>query len=136
MISTKTFWVCVVFCWYRFLSKKIMLDVALADNNDKPPLNEPSPPTYLEMTNVIANKYAKLVEVSIEFLSLGEIDTMSERYEAEVRIRSRWYDDEEIDEYDKTRHWYPKLFKCAFRKLHFLSWKLCFAFLFYFPEFE
>ena len=87
-----------------------MLDVALAANNDKPPLNEPSPPTYLEMTNVIANKYAKLVEVSIEFLSLGEIDTMSERYEAEVRIRSRWYDDEEIDEYDKTRHWYPKLF--------------------------
>ena len=61
------------------------------------------------MTNIV-NKYAKLVEVSIEFLSLGEIDTMSERYEAEVRIRSRWYDDEEIDEYDKSIHWYPKLF--------------------------
>ena len=68
-------------------------------NNEKPPLHEQSPPTYLEMTN-IANKYAKLIEVSIEFLSLGEIDTMSERYEAEVRIRSRWYDDEEIDEYE------------------------------------
>ena len=77
--------------------------------NEKLLIHEPSPPTYLEMTN-IANKYAKLIEVSIEFLSLGEIDTMSERYEAEVRIRSRWYDDEEIDEYDKTRHWYPKLF--------------------------
>ena len=84
-----------------------MLDLALG--NEKLPLNEPNPPTYVEMTN-IANKYAKLVEVSIEFLSLGEIDTMSERYEAEVRIRSRWYDDEEIDEYDKSIHWYPKLF--------------------------
>ena len=86
-----------------------MIDLAL-ENNEKMPINiDPNPPTYLEMTTN-ANKYAKLVEVSIEFLSLGEIDTMSERYEAEVRIRSRWYDDEEIDEYDKSRHWYPKLF--------------------------
>ena len=83
-----------------------MLDLDKA--NDKNSLIDPQPPTYVEMTSL--NKYAKLVEVSIEFLSLGEIDTMNEKYEAEVRIKSRWYDDEEIDEYDKSIHWYPKLF--------------------------
>lgn len=54
--------------------------------------------------------YARLVWVRIEFITFGEVDTMNERYHAEVKIRSKWYDDGEIDEYDSTRHWNPKLY--------------------------
>ena len=61
-------------------------------------------------TNEKITGYGKLVEVSIEFLSIGEIDIMNEIYDAEVKIKSRWYDDEDIDEYDRDVHWYPKLF--------------------------
>ena len=46
----------------------------------------------------------------IEFINLGEIDTMNEKYSAEVRIKSRWYDDEEIEEFDKKKHWNPRLY--------------------------
>ena len=62
------------------------------------------------INSVSVNCYAKLVEVRIEFITLGEIDTMNEKFNAEVRIISRWYDDEDIDEYDKKKHWSPKLF--------------------------
>ena len=54
--------------------------------------------------------YAKLVEVRIEFISIGEVDTMNEKFQAQVKVTSRWYDDEEIDVYDKSKHWNPKLF--------------------------
>jgi hypothetical protein len=57
-----------------------------------------------------AANYAKLIEVRIEFLSFGEVDTMNEKFQAEVKVRSRWYDDEDIEIYDKSIHWYPKLF--------------------------
>lgn len=65
-------------------------------------------PNFIKVDAV--NSYAKLVEVRIEFLNLGEIDTMNEKFSAEVRIKSRWYDDEEIEEFDKKKHWHPKLF--------------------------
>jgi hypothetical protein len=64
--------------------------------------------TMLKMSS--SSNYAKLIEVRIEFLTFGEVDTMNEKFQAEVRVRSRWYDDEDIDIYDKTKHWYPKLF--------------------------
>ena len=35
--------------------------------------------------------YAKLVWVRIEFITFGEVDTLSEKYQAEVKIRSKWY---------------------------------------------
>lgn len=70
-------------------------------------LMESTNPTFIKMNST---SYAKLVEVRIEFVSIGEIDTMNEKYQAEFRIRARWYDDEEIFEFDKRRHWYPKLF--------------------------
>ena len=66
------------------------------------------PSSFVKMASV--SNYAKLIEVRIEFMSLGEVDTMNEKYQAEVKIRSRWYDDEIIDQYDKNKHWNPKLF--------------------------
>lgn len=54
--------------------------------------------------------FAKLVWVRIEFCSFGDVDTVNEKYQAEVKIKSKWYHEEAIDEYDKKKHWYPKLF--------------------------
>lgn len=53
--------------------------------------------------------YAKLVWVRIEFIQFGEVDTFNEKYQAEVKIRAKWYD-EDIDQYDRDKHWYPKLY--------------------------
>lgn len=67
------------------------------------------PSAIIEMQN--SKSFAKLVWVSIEFLAIGEVDTMNEKYQAEVRIISKWYDDDgDITEYDKKNYWYPKLF--------------------------
>lgn len=66
------------------------------------------PPVIMEMNSF--KGYAKLIEIRVEFLTIGEVDTMNERYEAEVRIKSRWYDEDIIEEYDKDKHWNPKLF--------------------------
>jgi len=65
-------------------------------------------PNFIKVDSV--NSYAKLVEVRIEFLNLGEIDTMNEKFSAEVRIKSRWYDDDDIQEFDKKKNWHPRLF--------------------------
>ena len=43
--------------------------------------------------------------LSIQFLTIGEVDTTNEKYQAEVLIRSRWYMDEEVEKYDKAIHW-------------------------------
>lgn len=56
------------------------------------------------------SSYAKLVWVRIEFLTFGEVDTFNEKYQAEVKIRSKWYDEGDIEEYDRDKHWYPKLY--------------------------
>ena len=54
--------------------------------------------------------FAKLIWVRIEFCGIGDIDTVNEKYQAEVKIKSKWYDEGDIEEYDKKKHWYPKLF--------------------------
>lgn len=53
--------------------------------------------------------FAKIVWVRIEFIAFGEVDTFNEKYQAEVKIRAKWYD-EDIDTYDKNKNWYPKLY--------------------------
>jgi hypothetical protein len=51
----------------------------------------------------------KLVEVSIRFLSIGEIDTMNEKYQAEILIESKWNLDDLLT-YDPKVDWNPKLY--------------------------
>ena len=50
------------------------------------------------------------VEVFIKFIRIGEIDTMNEKYHSEIRVESKWVDDEIIVEYDKAKHWNPLLY--------------------------
>jgi hypothetical protein len=52
----------------------------------------------------------RIVQVVIEFTRIGEIDTMNEKYQAEVIIESKWRDKHDIREYDPNFHWNPRLF--------------------------
>lgn len=53
----------------------------------------------------------KFVEVFIQFVRIGEIDTMNEKYQAEVNIESRWITNEQLNgKYDPNLHWNPKIY--------------------------
>lgn len=54
----------------------------------------------------------RIVQVVIEFTRIGEIDTMNEKYQAEIIIESKWRDKRDYDniEYDPDVHWNPRLF--------------------------
>ena len=51
------------------------------------------------------------VEIVIEFVKIGEIDTMNEKYQAEFNIESKWIEnDNTIIKYDPNKHWNPQLY--------------------------
>lgn len=51
------------------------------------------------------------IRTSIEFLSIGEVDTLNEKFQAEVRIISKWFDNRaDKKKYDRKKDWNPKLF--------------------------
>ena len=56
------------------------------------------------------SKLTKYVEVYIRFLSFGEIDTMNEKYQAEILIESKWSLDGDLSSYDPKIDWNPKLY--------------------------
>jgi hypothetical protein len=57
----------------------------------------------------IYNDKIKLVEVLIQFCRIGEIDTINEKYQAEVRIEAKWLEKEPLDVYDPKKDWNPML---------------------------
>ena len=72
-----------------------------------------------ESNSLIPNSDAVEVQVRVEFLNLGTIDTMNEKYEAEVKIISRWEDkksdfgDKKVFKLEKDKkfeYWHPDLF--------------------------
>ena len=63
--------------------------------------------------NLIGDNEKKFnyVEVLFEFVKFGEIDTMNEKYQAEVNIESKWIElDQTITQYDPKKNWNPQLF--------------------------
>ena len=56
------------------------------------------------------NEEAKIVEVFIKFIRVGEIDTMNEKYHAEIRIESKWRESQNMTEYDPNINWNPLLY--------------------------
>lgn len=51
------------------------------------------------------------VHVHVEFLKIGEIDIMNEKYTAEVHIQSKWNEyNLDIKKYDPKEHWNPQLY--------------------------
>lgn len=65
----------------------------------------PRPTSYL-----YDNEKIKLVEVLIQFCRIGEIDTINEKYQAEVSIEAKWLEKESISVYDAKVHWNPMLY--------------------------
>lgn len=60
---------------------------------------------------VEADTVIRQVHVHVEFLKIGEIDIMTEKYTAEVHIQSKWDESNlEITKYDPLVHWNPKLY--------------------------
>ena len=62
---------------------------------------------------------SKLVSVNVEFKRFGSIDTVNEKFQAEVTIESKWYEDEIITEYKPKSNWNPRIFieNVSFEKL-------------------
>lgn len=51
------------------------------------------------------------VQVKVDFLKMGEIDTMNEKFTAEILIESKWSDfDTTIVDYNPNVNWNPKLY--------------------------
>jgi hypothetical protein len=56
------------------------------------------------------NTFLRIIEVYIEFIQIGEVDTMNEKFQAIVKIKSKWIENENIKDYDPKEYWNPKLF--------------------------
>ena len=73
---------------------------------------------YHSTTNSYQNQQVdselKNVQVVIEFTRIGEIDTMNEKYQAEVIIESKWVEKREMTTYDPDVDWNPKV-SCSLR---------------------
>lgn len=52
----------------------------------------------------------RTIQVVVEFAKIGEIDTMNEKYQAELYVESKWTEPSEINCYDPKIHWNPKLY--------------------------
>ena len=62
-------------------------------------------------TNTLSSgRNLKKVECRVEFVTFGEVDTFNEQFKAYVIIRSRWFEQGHITEYDPKKDWNPKLF--------------------------
>ena len=42
------------------------------------------------------NTFLRIIEVYIEFIQIGEVDTMNEKFQAIVKIKSKWIENENI----------------------------------------
>jgi hypothetical protein len=105
--------------FYSYNSKKGMI----SEDNDISFINENNKTKKIKKSNQInTNSYSinsllrqsktlKTVRCTIEFLQIGEVDTMNERYQAIVKIKARWHEKTEITgEYDSNLDWNPKLY--------------------------
>lgn len=50
------------------------------------------------------------VQVTVQFIRIGVIDTLNEKYYAEVKIISKWKPHEIFIRYDQKRHWNPEIY--------------------------
>lgn len=99
------------------LKAKSKPKIPIIDVEDKP--NKSSVVDTKQNTNDVID-YAKIkrrVAIVFEFLNIGEIDTLNEKFQAEVAITSTWeiYSDRAVnadifEKYDAKKHWNPQLY--------------------------
>jgi hypothetical protein len=63
-----------------------------------------------ERVGIKASAFPRQIWVRVEYVQIGDIDTVNEKYWAEVKIKSKWYDEGDFTQYDKKLHWNPKLY--------------------------
>ncbi len=51
-----------------------------------------------------------LIESRLEFVKIGFIDTAKEIFKAVIKIRTKWYEQKIIEDYDPKKHWNPKIY--------------------------
>ena len=57
------------------------------------------------------NTSAKIIQVKIEFIQIGKIDTQNETFNACVKIIAKWIDNEVKDnKYDSKKDWNPRIY--------------------------
>jgi hypothetical protein len=61
------------------------------------------------MNNISENEH-NIVQVTVEFVKMGEIDTINEKYNAEIIIEAKWITKDIIEVYNPEQHWNPQLF--------------------------
>lgn len=71
-------------------------------------MNETHTNRFIMHTN--RNIELKYIRITFEFIRILEIDSINEKYTAEICIESEWYEDDEIVEYSTDKNWNPKLF--------------------------
>ena len=47
----------------------------------------------------------RYVQVAVAFVRIGEIDSMNEKFTAEIYVEAKWIENEEIVEYDPKIYW-------------------------------
>ncbi len=55
-------------------------------------------------------KNCKYVNMQVVFVKIGEIDTMNEKYAADVIVESRWIDTSIHENYDPNNDWNPQIY--------------------------
>jgi hypothetical protein len=70
--------------------------------------------TFIDMGNEKPRQNSlilpRLVEVSIVFLQIGEVDTINEKFQANIKITSKWCEYTVLDDYDSRKDWNPEIF--------------------------
>lgn len=95
----------------RFRLNQIHVEFVQEDGSGRVESEEVDATTAASMP---ASETPKEIQVSVEFLRFGEIDTMNEKYYAEICIEATWLDDKlpglAVKLYDPKTRWNPKLY--------------------------
>ena len=62
------------------------------------------------LNSVIDISSPRTVQVTFEFTRIGEIDTINEKFNAEIYIESKWIETENIQSYDPEKNWNPQIY--------------------------
>ncbi len=64
----------------------------------------------INLDSNLNNNNQYLIECRIEFVKMGGIDTVKEKFKATIKLRSKWYEKKIIEDYDPKKHWNPKIY--------------------------
>jgi hypothetical protein len=64
-----------------------------------------------ELDQKVMRNYLTIVELSIVFVKLSEIENIKQKFESELYLEAKWMDNSIIDDtFDINRHWTPDIY--------------------------